>query len=121
MADDNLPDDQQEVVFHYIKSNHFRVVHVDGAWGGLTPQRNFTISFFNERVAIPQQVVHKVNADGTLGDEIQGKRLTRKGVVREVEVDLVFDVEVAVRLHKWLGERIPILQGMIKKTSEQQK
>ena len=37
----------------YIKSNLFRVVVADGAFGGLTPRGNIHIDFWSERRAIP--------------------------------------------------------------------
>ena len=42
------------VKFHYIKSNSFRVLHVDGSLGGITPGRNIFVSLFSERGALPQ-------------------------------------------------------------------
>ena len=37
----------------------------------------------------PQEVEHEVDADGKLGVEIAEARVGRKGIVRELEVDLV--------------------------------
>ncbi len=42
MAENNngVEKDVNHINFRYIKSNHFRVTHADGVWGGLTPQFN---------------------------------------------------------------------------------
>ena len=42
---------QSKVEFHYIKSNHFRVIHADGVYGGATP-RGFIIWISSLNVAL---------------------------------------------------------------------
>ena len=64
------------VRFDYIKSAAFRVIHADGVVGGVTPRLDVHMDFWSERFPIPQQVVHAVNSDGTLGDEIKAERQT---------------------------------------------
>jgi len=100
-GDDTTTVDHQ-LQFHYIKSQHFRVVHVDGGVGGLTPRgQNFHIALYNERFAIPRLGARPVDAEGRVtGDEefIEG----REGVVRELEVDLIFNRITALELHQWL-------------------
>ncbi|HEY1690869.1 MAG TPA: hypothetical protein VGG39_01830 [Polyangiaceae bacterium] len=94
------------VRFHFIKSAQFRTIHVDGLWGGLTPRGLIHIAFFSERLPIPQQLVQGVNDDGTLGDEILESRVSKEGVVRELEVDAIIDVDIARALHSWLDQQI---------------
>jgi hypothetical protein len=89
---------------HYIKSTHFRVIHVDGALGGRSPRGQLHISVFSERSPLPQVVTHRLNGDGTLGEilRVEGKQ----NVVREVEADLVMDLETAQKLSEWLQKRL---------------
>jgi hypothetical protein len=119
MRDRNMPDDEPKadeqerdakIEFHYIKSNYFRVVHADGVWGGATSNLNIHMSFFSERGPIPQRIVHAIEPRGVLGGEIAEERISRKGVVREVEVDVVLNLEMAVSLRKWLDDKIKNLQ-----------
>jgi hypothetical protein len=96
-----------EVAFDYIKSNQFRVIAADGAFGGLSPNgREIRMALFNERRPIPRKTVHPVTADGTLGAEDLNRRETRQAFVREIEVDVVLDLETAAILHTWLGDKI---------------
>jgi hypothetical protein len=95
-------DDSQEVAFHFIKSNFFRVIHVDGMWGGMTPNGNIHITLYNERGAIPKRLVFGFEEDGTLTDEILKKRESRGGIVREVESELVMDLETAKGFRDWI-------------------
>lgn len=96
--------------FEYEKSVQFRTVIADGAIGGLTPRGYVHVAFYTERSPIPKVVVHGLNEDGTLGKELLDKREGRKGVFRELEVDVVMDEQAVMALHKWLGDKILALQ-----------
>ena len=96
------------VEFHYIKSNGFRVVHADGAWGGPTPRGNIAVTFYSERVPLPQLLVHELNSSGQLGKEVS--RETKKGYVREAEVQVMMDLRVAEGLVEWLQNKISTVQ-----------
>lgn len=108
----------QNLKFNYIKSNLFRVIHADGVWGGATPQGRIHVSLFNERTPIPQQTVHEITPEGKLGPEIVGERITKDGIVREVEVEAIMDLDVAKSLAKWLNEKIQIMESRKKPTTE---
>ena len=86
--------------FHYIKSNFFRVIKADGVHGGVTPRGDVQLSFFNERLPIPVVESFKVTNEG----KIFGlkERRTKIGYVREVESEVVMDVQSARELVKWL-------------------
>lgn len=98
--------EEQTVVFEYIKSQFFRVVHADGAIGGITPEGNVHIAFFNDRVAIPRVQVHKKNPDGTLGPLIPERTVVRPGIIREMDVDVVLSPDAVETIVKWLGDRL---------------
>jgi hypothetical protein len=98
---------QEEVsslTFHYLKSNLFRVIHVDGAIGGMTPRGLIHMTIYSERAAIPKKVSQVIHSDGRIGDEIGREGL--EGVVREMEADLIFRLEDAVSLRDWLDDQI---------------
>jgi hypothetical protein len=81
--------------FSYIKSNFFRVIHVDGAVAGAGPTGVF-LSLYSERLPIPQQQVFEINVEAeTLGSEIVDRRVARTGIVRELEAGVVMTVEAA--------------------------
>ena len=92
------------IPFHYIKSNHFRVVRADGAHGGVNPRLQVQMALYNERIPIPQKVIHRVLPNGTL-DDAAVETIGRDGFVREVEVEVLMDWPVARSLAKWLTEK----------------
>lgn len=105
----------KKIRFHYIKSNYFRVVHVDGAHGGITPNGNIFFSAYSQRAPIPQITTQKVEADGSITEEIREERVVKDGIVREVEVGIMMDAATAEALHKWLGQKIAALKKLQKK------
>lgn len=104
-----LPD---RVRFHYIKSNYFRIVHVDGAYGGITPGGDISINFYSERNPIPQITAHIIKPDGRLGEEIPEEKITRNGIIREVEVGAVLDLSTAKALITWLQDKIEVIENI---------
>jgi hypothetical protein len=113
-----MPEDTPtSIKFHYEKSQLFRVIHVDGAIGGLTPTLDLFLSIYNQRAPIPKVTVQKVSTSGQLGDEVVEERVQKEGVFREVEVGLMMNLNVAKALHKWLTEKIELAE----KTQEQMK
>jgi hypothetical protein len=109
-------DIRKQVKFDYIKSNSFRVVHADGAWGGVTPSQNIFMALYSQRAPIPQQTSHEVLTGGQLGSEIRDQRVARDAIIREVEVGVQMDLGVARALVDWLHEKIEVLEKL---TSEQ--
>jgi hypothetical protein len=92
-----------EIKFDYIKSNQFRVIHVDGAHGGVTPRGLIQMAFFSERVPIPKRETYSLE-QGKLGQRKEVEQ--RDAIIREVEVETLLDVKVAKVIVRWLGERI---------------
>jgi len=107
------------VPFHYIKSNQFRVIHTDGALGNITPSGLIFIGLFSERGAIPQMMVHDIT-EGQVGAEHLEERVSKKGIVREVEVGATMSIETATTIITWLQEKIELIQKL-KKTAELEK
>ena len=95
----------KKVDINYLKTNNYRTYHVDGIFGGLTPDaKKIYIELFVQRSATPKRVQYEV-VDGRIGEET-GDREGLEGLVREVESGLIMDVEVARVLRDWLSRKI---------------
>lgn len=94
--------------FEYVKGSLFRVVHSDGAFGGLTPNGNLHISIYSERFAIPQFITQRV-VDGRVGEETS--REGKDWIIRELEVDIVMSLATANSLLAWLEDKIALLEN----------
>lgn len=104
-----------EIEFDLEKSSYFRVIHVDGVVGAVSPGNGFIhMSVFSERAPVPRKMVHAISG-GVLGREYIEKRVVRPGApfaFREVEADLVFNMETATELRDWLDEKINEIQKL---------
>ncbi len=99
-----------QLTFHYIKSNTYRDVQVDGVIGSVRPNgKGIHVSVFSERSPVPQCVTHEIDADGQVGKELA--RDGKEGVARTLEVGLFLDLDNAKRLVGWLREKIDILEA----------
>lgn len=98
-----MPEQPDRIEFHYLKSPQYRTIHVDGAWGGVTPRGNVAVSLYSERSPIPRRVDFQLQPDGSLKEV---DREGRKGYVRELEVGLVFNEITARAFHDWLKLRL---------------
>jgi hypothetical protein len=95
--------------FDYIKSSHFRVIHVDGVHGGVRPSgRSIHMALFSERNAIPQHEDYRVQ-DGRLGEKVRSDG--RESIVREVEVDAILDLNAARVIRDWLTNMIVVAEA----------
>lgn len=119
MADDpkSLPD---TINFDYIKSSQFRVVYADGAFLALNAH-GVSISFFSERQPIPRRTVHKVNPDGTVGDEIAEQRVVRDAVIRDTESAVIMTIDTAKRVREKLDEVIKKFEEAVAKQPKELK
>jgi len=93
------------VSFDYIKSQHFRVIHTDGAIGSVTPNNHIHMSLYSERPPIPRRTVFPLE-NGKLGEELLAERTTRDAIVREMDIDVMMTVDVAEILCEWLKGKV---------------
>jgi hypothetical protein len=105
--------EDEKISFDYLKSQFFRVVHADGAIGGITPSGCIHFSFYSERPAIPQRQTFALNRDGSLGQSIAEKTVVRNAVVRELDVDVVMNIDVARSLAVWLSQQVKLYEEKV--------
>lgn len=98
--------ENKNIKFDYIKSPTFRTVHADGVWGGITPRGYINLGFYSERAPFPRQTTHIMSDQQTLGGEIREERDGRDAIIRELECNVIIDVEFAESLIKWLRGKI---------------
>jgi hypothetical protein len=97
---------RHHVVFEYIKSAAFRVIHADGIIGGVTPAGNLHLAFYSERAALPRRQAFAINPNGSLGELLPDETVSRNSVIREMDIDVVISRKAAEAMMHWLGERL---------------
>jgi len=113
---DKNPD---KIQFHYNMSNHYRVIHADGAFGGITPTGLINMNIFSERRPLPDLNVYKITDDNKIGEEIMEMRVGKNGVIREVESGILIDLEKAESLAKWLNDKITELKNIVQNKGDE--
>ena len=115
MTDDPASSAPPRLRFHYIKSNFFRVVHVDGAIGGLTGPGYIHFAVYSERPALPLVTEHELSDKSLSGGvPVEG----RTGFVRELEVDLIMSRDKAAELRDWLTRQIDYFDTLQKQATQ---
>ncbi|SRR6266446_3497132 len=103
-----------EMPIHFIKGSNFRVVHADGVWFGGNLHGDFLhLTFYSERAPIPQKIVVTIDQNGN-ATEVESKRESKQGIVREMEVDIVLSLQAAVFLQNSLTKNLTMIQEMMK-------
>jgi hypothetical protein len=119
MTESEIPSFQGEnqspkrLKFKHIKSNFFRVIHVDGISGGVTPTSDLCINLYSERWSIPNKLVYELDAEGSLEREVVDERDDINSVIREIDVSAVMSIETAKKL-------VESLQFMIEAVEDEQ-
>jgi hypothetical protein len=103
-----------QVKFDFIKSNYFRTIHADGVWGGVNGHLDIAMAFYSERPAIPQQITIPIN-NGKLGNELEEMRVGRNAVIRDVEISVTMNVDVARDFLQWLDDKIKAIDEINRK------
>lgn len=98
-----------ELKFNYLKSPSYRTAHIDGVFGGPTPQGKIAVTLFSERLPIPTETVHSFDGKA-IGEEIKEKRQSRQAIIREIEVTCVLDAGTAITVADWLKQKVEELK-----------
>ena len=104
-----MEDDTKKISFKYIFPSDLRELHVNGAYGGLSPDGLIRMAVYSERQAIPNLEQRKISPDSTLGELIEQEK--KYEMVRVVQASLVFNAQTAKSFIKWLDDRIKEHEG----------
>ena len=91
----------------YVRSNLCRVIHADGAWGGVTSRLYIHMGLFSERNVSPESGTYVLDPkEHVAREEVKG--LPKQQILRETEADVIMSVETARALRDWLTERLAV-------------
>jgi hypothetical protein len=110
MVDEEHSDDPTSVGVHYIRSRHYRTINADGAQFGITPRGAIQFTLFTDQAPLPEYVLHAVTPEGKLGKSIE--EVKKEGIVREVAVNVIMDINTAASFMSVFQEVFEKLQKM---------
>lgn len=96
-----------DVDVRYKKSSQFRVVYAEGCFGGVSARGVVRSSFYSERAALPTSSVLQIKDGFPVAEHVKEGGV---GLVREVEIEVVMDLNAAVAYYNWLGDKISTLR-----------
>ena len=83
---------------YYTKSNFFRVIHVDGMYGGPAPSLGgMTMTVFSGRTPLPEKTMNDASSN-----EVVKERVVKQGIENELECCLVMNLATAKIMLTWL-------------------
>ena len=94
----------------FVRSNFYRVVHADGAFGGAAPSRNIRMTVYSEAQRIPNLITYDFFAPGALTETSRTPAANPTDIVREMEVDIVMTLPVARSIRDWLDGKVKELE-----------
>jgi hypothetical protein len=123
MADEKKTDSDapNQMQIYYQRARHYRTIHADGAQLGLTPRAAIQFTLYSDQKPMPEFVLHEITPEGNLGKVLE--EVVKSGVIREVEVNVVMDVNVAtsfVNVLQGLLAQVKSLQELASKKTEPQ-
>ena len=77
------------------------------------------MAMYSDRNAIPKSHTHSV-AQGKLSPQPIRPPVSRDATIREVEVDAIMSVEMALLLQRWLGQMIEYIDQINQMSGDQQ-
>jgi len=102
-------EDKKSIKVHYRSGQAYRSIHAGGAHGGALPSGDIFMGIFSERTNFPDCSVIELEreASGYSGKEIVK---IEQGLVREMEVGVFMNINVARSLRQWLDEKIAFIE-----------
>ena len=100
----------------YVRSPSFKVVHCDGGVGAATNQGYLGLGLYSEYPAPPSEVGFEYD---------QNKQALREGapshgvvIIRELEVQVLFDVKAARGVSNWLKQWADVVEERQRESTE---
>jgi hypothetical protein len=110
------PETLKQIGIHYQRSRHYRTIHADGAQIGMTPRGQVQFTLFSDQKPMPEFVLHQIT-QGTLGPPLE--QVVKDGAIREVEVNVIMDVESATSFMSVLQTTLNQIENLKKVPAEQ--
>ncbi|RYE56055.1 MAG: hypothetical protein EOP48_08840 [Sphingobacteriales bacterium] len=107
-----------KITVHNKISPHYKEVHVDGAFGGITPRGQISLSFYAERNPIPKSTDFEITEAGTVGDKITDSVDSLAGVLRQFEVGIYMDLNSAKSLVDFLSAKVYELETILNRNND---
>ena len=93
-----------KITFRFKKDGDYRLIPVNGVWGGTTLRGDVMVSLFHESQSLPEAVTHEVTPDDKLGKELK-RTPPPIEFQRTLLVGMVLTAEQADSIGLWLQKQ----------------
>ena len=107
-------DTPTKITFRFEKDENYRLIPVNGVWGGPTPRGDIMVDLFHESYARPEVVAHEVTPGGQIGKQVEHTPTIE--IRRKIFVGMVLTVEQAESIGRWLREKAREVREQTPKT-----
>lgn len=104
------------VKFGFIKDEGYRLVPINGVWGGATPRGDIRADFFYESYTVPTEVTHRLTPPGQVREELERK--VPQHLQRTVFVGMMLTVEQADSIGRWLQQQAREMRALREDSKE---
>jgi hypothetical protein len=100
--------ESKKIKFVFKKSSDYKLLPVNGAWGGLTPRGDFILEFFVEHNTTPNHIMHEITPEGKISNEVErDPQQTEEvsSVTRELVGGISLSIEHAKSIASFINEK----------------
>ncbi len=102
----------KSVRYTYVNAPDYKVVYVNGVYGGSTSKGELRFDFFQEFTSLPDEEIRKVREEGKiLPPESEGLP-EQVEFIRERKIGIIMTIGYARNLHEWLGSKLSDFEQM---------
>ena len=107
----NQPELPKKIRYKYVMDDSVRMSTAHGVWGGINPQGEIELNFYEESDSLPQWSECLVAPDGSLGTEMMDEEnLEVREVVRRINTRVLLNYNTARAVLEWLEDRVAALE-----------
>ena len=107
----------QRITVLFRKDENYRLIPVNGVWGGVTSRGDIQVDLYHESLMRPSEVTHDLTPQGAIGPET-ARKPSQPLIERTVLVGMMLTAEQADSIGRWLRDkavevakaRIPVQQ-----------
>ena len=107
----NQPELPKKIRYKYVMDDSVRMSTAHGVWGGINPQGEIELNFYEESDSLPQWSECLVAPDGSLCPEMMDEEnLEVREVVRRINTRVLLNYNTARAVLEWLEDRVAALE-----------
>ena len=107
----NQPELPKKIRYKYVMDDSVRMSTAHGVWGGINPQGEIELNFYEESDSLPQWSECLVAPGGSLGPEMMDEEnLEVREVVRRINTRVLLNYNTARAVLEWLEDRVAALE-----------